>query len=486
MRVTFFRPPSIIESLKPMVPFGIGYMSAVLKRHRYETTLVDGETFHHNYFSSKSGVLTTMISYLQPSLFNKKIQTLREMLMNDEGHDYWNQIAQNIVSTEPEIIAISSMSQQITAVNIVTKHLKNILPKIPIVLGGVHATALPNETMLELPAIDYIIAGEGEYRLLQLCECIRKNELDKISYIDSLFSRDNGAVRGKYTAAFIENLDKLPFPDRTLGKSKDYRLSSLNSIPIVPGRGCPYNCTFCASNIVWKRRARFRTAENVIAEIMEIAEQTGSNRFAFVVDTMITNKQTFFKFCELIQQVNNRKFAFSMNSRVNEVDDEVFEAMRKSGIDSIAFGIESGSQQILDRINKNISIFQIKKAIELVQKYNIFCTCNFMIGHPGETEEDVRQTVSLAQKIANKHVNLEINLATPYPGTQLYDLGKERGYTFSTNSYYKLYHQGKVVVNLTDMNDQCLIYWYKKIQKLFERHSMLAKLYRIQKRLMGK
>lgn len=482
MKVTFFRSPfyRLIGPFKPIYHLGIGYMSAILKKHGHETELVDGEAF--TYFHKQCiSFLDNVKSYLLSSVVSKKGIKSLERLMEDENHDYWDQLAQKIVDTRPDIVAVTAYTEQITAVDIVTRKLKKMMPDIPIVLGGVHATALPKETLAELSGIDYIIAGEGEYRLLQLCEYLEKKQFHRIGEIDSLFSRDNGTISGKISKIFIENLDEIPFPDRTLGENEGYKRSSMSSVPIITGRGCPYNCSFCASKIIWDRRVRFRSIENVMAEILEISSRTGARKFNLIADTMTTNKKIFLEFCKFIQRNKERNLSFIVNSRVNELDHQVVEEMKKSGIDAIGLGIESGSQKILDRINKRITISQIKKSIELVNKYKIFCTCHFIIGHPGETENDVQQTINLAKEIASKYISLYINLATPYPGTELFRLSNEKGYKFRLNSYYKLYHQGKVIINLTDMSNQDLNYWYKKIQRLFGRHIIYGNLYRIQK-----
>ncbi len=479
MKVTFFRPPiqSIVGMTNPTVPLGIAYLSSVLKKHGFQTALVDGEKL--NPSRNQVGVIKKLKSYLQPSKVSAEGQKLLKLIMEDSEHSYWRFLVEKILVTKPDMVAISAFSQHITAVNIVAKNLKEILPEVPIVIGGVHATALPMETMTKISEIDFLIAGDGENRLLALCECIKNKRLDEIRTVDSLYYRDKGLVRKSTNPLFAEinNLDELPFMDRFISSSDGgYERGAFYSVPIVPGRGCPYRCAFCAAS---GKKIRFRSANDILAEILEVSNRTGATRFGFVVDTLTTNKQKFFEICKQIKKVNDRKLTFSINSRVSEVNEDVFEEMKKAGIDSIGFGIESGSQTILDRIKKGITISQVIKAIDLANKYKIFCTCNFIIGHPGETESDVLQTISLAKKISSKYINFEINLMTPYPGTELYDLSKEKGYEYDIKTYYRLYHQGDVVVNLTDMDDEKLDYLYRKIQKKFSRHAVYINVYRI-------
>jgi len=305
---------------------------------------------------------------------------------------------------------------------------KKINSRVITITMGPHVTALPQKTLEENPDLDFVLLYEPELTFKELIEFIEagKKELENIK---GLAFRKNGKIQINEKRDYIENLDQLPIPRHDLMPLNKYQYPFMGSkfTFVVPSRGCPYLCTFCRQPIMWARKIRSRSPENIIKEL-KFLKTLGLNEFIFQSDTFTIDKNFVIEVCKKIID-NNLKFRWSTNSRVDTVDEEMLKWMKKAGCWMIAFGIESGSQKILDKCKKGITIEQIEKTINLAHKIGIKIYGYFIVGLIGETPKTIQQTIDLAKKLP---ITFAIfHTAAPYPGTEFYQQVKEKGWLVS-------------------------------------------------------
>lgn len=309
---------------------------------------------------------------------------------------------------------------------------KEINPNIITMMGGPHISALSKETLQMYGSIDYGILGEGEITFVELLNAI--NENNELSEIDGIcYRKDNEIVITK-PREFVKNLDDFPFPAYDLLPMDKYCVSLHHvgfgrNVPVKPfaviftSRGCPYNCTYCASKVIWKKKLRFRSAENILTEIDTLVNKYKIKVLDFADDVFTINKKLFDEVLDgLIER--NYDLHFNCLSRVDTIDLEKLKKLKKAKCYLIRYGVESGSQKVLDLMKKNIKVEQVINAFKLTNKVGIPASACFIIGHPGETRKTVQETINLAKKI--DPVLAHFFVAIPLVGTELYEMAKEK------------------------------------------------------------
>lgn len=282
------------------------------------------------------------------------------------------------------------------------------------VMGGVHVSVMPDEA---LEHADIIVKGEGEQALLDIV-----NDKDINSRIIS--------------RPYLKNIDEIPPPARHLMdmqfylKVRDRTLQSyLHFVPpntptasILTSRGCPYDCVFCHNT--WKNMPfRFHNADRVIAEMEDLINNYNVGALFFIEDNLFVNKKRLRLICEKIKN-RNINIPWGANSRVDHVDLDIFQVAKEAGCKQITFGFESGSQKILDILNKKTTVEQNKRAIELCNQAGIIPQGTIIIGNPDENFEDLQKTKEF---IKNSEIeSVGVCIATPFPGTQLWKWAEER------------------------------------------------------------
>ncbi len=278
--------------------------------------------------------------------------------------------------------------------------------------------------------------------------------------------RDDGNVRINEPREFIKDLDMIPIPDRSLLPYDMYLKHGMVSIGIMAMRGCPYNCLFCKpmQNKLFGKVVRRRTVENVVDEIESIQRQFGEEvLISFKDDTFTTNSTRWF--IDFGRELKKRGLSveWGCQSRVNQISYDLLLVMKNCGCKSIAFGVESGSQKILNYYRKGITIDQIVKAFELCHKLKIRTHAYIMLGAPIETRDDLDLTLKLINKI--KPEGISQSITTPAPGTDLYTYAKEHS-IFNTKDYEKMdYYHNEMPMNLEFLTREDLIEYQKKIDR---------------------
>jgi len=229
----------------------------------------------------------------------------------------------------------------------------------------------------------------------------------------------------------VQNLDELPFPARDLLPLDKYYPPSTKAVGkhlpgnMITARGCPYECTYCETQVIWTKAFRFRSPGNVVDEIQECVEKYGIRQFNFHDDIFPMRRDRTFGICKEIQR-RKLDITWICMSRVNFVWEDVMTEMKKAGCRKIMFGLESGDNEVLRIMKKKATIEQAREAFRICRRVGISTMGSFMLGNIGETEQTIRATIDFAKELNPDTVAFFVTV--PYPGTEMFRVGMEKGY----------------------------------------------------------
>jgi len=338
-----------------------------------------------------------------------------------------------IKQSHPEVVGLTAFSSSIFNAKKIIDEVKEYDENIITILGGVHASALPMETMEEIKNLDFLVFGEGEVTVVQLLDYLTNNS--DLKEVEGIVFRNKDSIIMNNPRALIEDLDTIPFPVRHLlpfelyshGRHVTRGLPRENyrTIELITSRGCPNKCIFCASHINYGQKVRFRSFQNIATEIDENIKRYGITHVDFEDDTFTINKLLVKRLCVFLKK---RKLTWNCLTRINNVDYNLLKFMADSGCIKVSFGVESGNPEILKKIKKGITIPQIIKSVKDAKKAGIhYVECFFIIGvHPDESLEQIKDTVKLISKLQPD--SLTLSIMSPYPGTEIFEMMKQRGY----------------------------------------------------------
>ncbi len=322
----------------------------------------------------------------------------------------------------PDIVGITATTPTVNVALSVAKLSKELLPNVKIIAGGPHVTLLAESIMKESSYVDFAIMGEGEYAMRELAVALRDKK--PLTGIKGLIYRDKGKIINNGRTELIQDLDALPFPARHLlpmdryskfiGERKKY-------VTMMSARGCPYNCIFCAKSI-FGRIYRERSVKNVIEEIEQTKKEFGIKEILFYDDSFTFNRKRVMELCD---EMIKRKYKLRWNckTRVNIVDEELLKKMHEAGCYLISYGVESAIQKNLNFLRKGITPKQVEDAFKITKKAGIQVEGYFVIGIPGETVEEIEETIKFAKKLEPDYAQFAI--LTPLPETDLYTYAVE-------------------------------------------------------------
>jgi radical SAM superfamily enzyme YgiQ (UPF0313 family) len=367
----------------PVSVLGLGYLAAVLEKNHYEVDVIDC-----------------------PAL----------MLSNE-------QFRSEISKRQPNIVGITSATLTYKTALQMAKIVKETCPNCLTVLGGIHATFWDDKALQECPYLDVVVRREGENTMLEL---VQKLEAGK-SFCDVLgiTYRKDGKITRNPDRPYIENLDDIPFPARHLWPMERIRKYE-DMFYLMTSRGCVYWCEFCSTVRMHGRKYRMRSPKNVVDELELLHKTYGATKFTFLDDVFTLDKARTEEIC---REIKNRKLRiqWSCGTRVDMVTKELLLKMKDAGCNAVWFGVESGSQDVLDDMHKGISPAQTMKVLTWVRELGLIPVPNVVLGFPGETKETVWNTVKFAEKVSPDYICC-YDVATPFPGTPLYELVKEKGW----------------------------------------------------------
>lgn len=372
-----------------------------------------------------------------------------------------NETMEEIKKYKPDFIGLNCLSLNQNEVFNLIKTIKFNLPNVPVIVGGIHPTLAKSRLLEENDYIDVLVIGEGEISLLDLI-----NNYNNKEEVAGIIYKNKNKVIETQKRPRITNLDSLPFPAIHL-LPIDLYLKKEKRISIIASRGCPYNCKFCASPIIWKRKVYCRTPENVIKEIKENISKYNIYNYQFLDDEFFNwPYKELIKFLELAKQLNIKWRAIGRIDILNKLNyfyPNFIINLKESGCYKLTFGIESGSVRIQKFMGKNINLNIVEDVIHYCNKVGIETKAYFMIGFPTESPDEIYETINLSLKL--KKVGLKYAVFLPvmvYYGTDLYN------YIIKKEPNYKA----------RDVNDVLLVEDYDEslyINKLLKRYSYLPK-----------
>lgn len=320
-----------------------------------------------------------------------------------------------------DIIGITALTPVINSAMRIAKGIKQTNPNSTILLGGPHATILPEEILNNVPEIDIIVRGEGEETIVELCTVLENDK--SIENIHGITYRNNNTIKTTPSRPPIMNLDSLPFLAYHLLPLDKYKLHPPHGrehpfMAMLTSRGCPYNCIFCSKS-VFGSKFRGQSPERIVDEIVYLKERFGIKEIAFYDDVFTLKQKRIMQFLKELKE-RDLDIPWTCEARADLVTGELLREMKKAGCYMIAYGIESGNQTILNNLRKKITIEQVRYAIEATRKAGIQSVGYFMLGSPRETPEAIHQTIDFAKSLNIDFAQFSVTV--PFPGTDLYDL----------------------------------------------------------------
>ena len=367
------------------LPLGLAYIAAVLRQHGYHPSIVD---------------------------------------LNIDGMDP-ARVKRIIDREDPAILGISTHTETYLSGLEFARMAKGLKPDLPVVMGGSHSSVMYAEVILE-DCVDYVVRGEGELTMLELADFLLKGTGDPADIKGIAYKRD-GVVTVTPDRPFIEDPDTLPFPARDL---LPLQLYTFPGNLLTSRGGCPFNCDFCAVNNIWKGRRRYRRPEKVIEEVKLVMTQYELGGVAFADDTFTLNRGHTLRLCELLIDLVGQDMGvpWTCSTRADLVDRELLETMVSSGCYGIQYGVEAGSQEILDLIGKGITLEQVRQAVRISKEVGVQdVLCSFMFPHPADTVETVRSQKEFMKELSGMGARISMSFTTPYPGTLYYEHANELG-----------------------------------------------------------
>ncbi len=379
MKFLLIDPPfqKFMDFSKRMVPLGLLSLAATLKREGHEVTVFDAD-YHPTGKSFE---------------FHEKMQHYDAYLngLQDLQHPLWEASRRVIRTERPDVVGISIISTKLPSAERVADVARQEGVGI-IAAGGPHASIKPEEVW-NRGHFDYVFTGEAE------------------DAIPKILDLPKGIIVGER----IKNLDALPWPDRrTLKGLEDYDPKDLGMV--MTTRGCPNDCNFCNSGMLWGRKVRSRSIDNVLGEVKHLKSDLGVTDFYLVDDTFTYKSERVAEFCE---GVTDQGITWSCLARANTITSELARRMKLSGCTSVKLGVESGSEYVLGLMNKNQKKVDVLNASEAFRQAGLPWVAYIMVGVPGEKPEHVDETIQFIREARPDFVS--VSNFTPYPGTKFYD-----------------------------------------------------------------
>ena len=445
-----------------LYPLSLGYLSCTIKKETNWEVMVYNADFNPNAESIK-------VAYLTGTGLNNYLNDLKDL-----SRPIWRKIKSTISEYKPTVVGISAKSQNFASVCNIARFTKEINKQIIIIVGGPHPSMVGAD-VLNCLDIDICVKGEGEKTIVELLNAIdAQKELDGVK---GIIYRKNNQIFENAPREFIKDLDSLCFPYENVAEVlKDYSTYPITAFKnIFATRGCPNNCFFCGSREIWSRKVRVRSPENVVKEI-KCLQAKGLYSVNFNDDIFGINKQYIKNLCNALI-IHCPGLKWSCEFHVKLVDEETISLMKAAGCFSIALGIESGNNEILESMRKNFTVEEAVSACKIIKKSGIELHAFFMVGFPQETENTLNDTVATIKKI--KSETIVYSIFTPYPGTEAFEFCKEKGLIGDRYDVSLYNHQSPAncfCVNLTPEKFRSLI---AKLEKTRDRKILLNNIKRI-------
>jgi anaerobic magnesium-protoporphyrin IX monomethyl ester cyclase len=415
MKVLLVNPPQTFypgsDAPAGNLPLGLLYIAAVLE---------------------KSGSSVEVLDAFMTEVSIRKIGDTAEIGMPYE------RIAEKIKNVKPDIVGIANpFTCQVQHAIKVAKIVKEMDPDVLTVVGGPHVSAVPEEFLNEAESVDIGVTGEGEYAMVDIVK-MREGQ-KKIDKIQGIVYHENGKVVQTPPRPLVENLDELPYPsyhlvdmERYLNPERiEYRSFKDRAISMITSRGCPFNCSFCSVHLHMGKAFRAHSVDYVVNHIEHVVSKYKVKTIFFEDDNLTFDIKRFEAICDkLIEKDIRFKWETPNGIRADYLTMNLLKKMKRSGCQSVFFGVESGDQHVLDDIiSKSLDLNAVVNVAKMCKEIGLNTAAFYIIGFPGEKKEDMLKTVDFALRLKRKYdVGMLLHVATPSCGTRLYYECKKKGY----------------------------------------------------------
>lgn len=324
----------------------------------------------------------------------------------------WEELETAINEANPGLVAVTALTPTIANALQTAELAKKTCPEATVVMGGYHPS-FNHQEMLEKDYVDVVVIGEGEYTFPELVKTLEEggdlSEVKGIAYDDVVTP----------TRPLIMDLNELPFPARHLLPMDHYKILNmkLNTATLISGRGCPMQCSFCASAALHGNKLRMRSAKNVVDEMEHLIKDHDAGMIAFMDDTFTLKPSRVLEICDEIIK-RDLGIYWGCTARADTLSDELLHKLSESGCITLFLGVESADQQQLDRVNKQLTLEKIRQAFKLARKNDIRTIASVVLGMPGDTKDSIQRTINFVRELNPSYALF--SLATPYPGTRFY------------------------------------------------------------------
>lgn len=414
--IALFSPPSrMANHYRP--PVGLLYIGGYLTRKGYKVKIID----------------VPIGKQIKNRDFFRKMDSLLKTVENRMIEDYKKNMC--------DIVGISCYTPEYYEVVSLVKSIKQANPKAKIIIGGIHPTLYPDDFLDEDCGVDFCVIGEGEATMHELCASLLDGTGRPFGEIPGLAFIDKTTGKKVFTPQrqIAENLDDISHPDYSLIDMNHYTNANpyairgcfLRCMYLLSTRGCPSQCTFCVAKKLRKFNGggRTRSAVSLIKELKLLKGKYAVDSFYFIDDLFTIDRENVKTFCSLLKK-ENLGLIWECSSKVSTLNRELLEIMADSGCVQIDFGVERGSDRALVELKKGITLSKVKEIFSACHELGIRTFANMMVNVPCETEDDLRDILSLLNELKSEIVS--INIFTPYPGTEIYD---NAGRVFSKDEY---------------------------------------------------
>jgi len=386
MKVTLINPPypPNVHSHPAFIPLGIAYLGAVAEKEGHEVTVIDCQAEKLNY------------------------EAFRERIRR----------------TPSDVVGVTATTLLYKSAMRLINIAKEEQPDAVTMLGGSHGTFWDENALDEYPILDMVVRREGEVTFVEVLSKLEAGAGLKGVLGVTFRGRDGNVVRNG-DRPFIKDLDALPFPAHHLLPLETLKRMGNVLFPLMTSRGCVFWCDFCSTVRMFGRGYRMRSAENVVDEMEMIHGKYGVRQFTFYDDAFSVDRKRVVKICEELR-ARRLDLVWDCGTRVDMVDRELMETMRGAGCLGVWLGVESGSEVILGAMNKGIKLAQTRRAYKIAHDVGLMTIANVVLGFPGETVETARETINFVKELNPDHVGFYV--ATPYPGTPMYEQVKREGW----------------------------------------------------------
>ncbi len=408
MRVMLVQPAymRLAGFLNNFYPLGLGYLASCLLSSGHDVRVCNLE-------------LSSLPFPLESERFSSHGKYLEGCA--DYRHEAWRELRRELHQFRPDMVGITVTTTTYASAVSAARLCKSEDPSLKVIWGGPHATAVPEDVLRRVPEVNMVVAGEGDETIVELCDRLEKG--GDVGGVAGVWVRDGAGVKGS-ARGLLENLDSLPFPLRDREYLSFPGRYDNNTLGVIStGRGCPFDCAFCASSVTWGRNTRWRSPDNVIEELRELVERRGV-RYAEFVDDSFTAKHSYVR--EVSRKISEEGLPvrWSCATRADLITEDVIKGMKSGGCEVVYIGVESGSERVLEAAGKKASLDRIEKGIEMVDRAGMRRCLFFMMGFPDEALEDLEMTRDLMRELGGQIV---LSVFSPYPGTGLFRRCQELG-----------------------------------------------------------